>query len=148
MLFHKNIDFVVKHYKKGLFSIEPALYRIKGFKKKIWTLPKVAAISSLIIAIGATAAILITHSLNQKEIGTQVPVIEKISPAFVSHIIDFDDAPLLAVVEQINLIYSVEIENIPENAEEIYVSLHYEGTALDLIETLNEILGTNMKIKE
>lgn len=148
MSFQKDIEFIAKHYKKGLFSIEPALYRIKGFKKKIWTFPKVAAISSVVIAIGATAAILITNSYNQKGIGTEIPVIEKSSQELVSHIIDFDDVPLTTVVEQINIIYKVEVDNMPVNAEEIYVSIHYEGTAIDLIETLNEILGTNLKIKE
>lgn len=148
MSFDKDIDFIAKYYKKGLFTIEPALYRIKGFRKKIWTLPKIAAISSFIIAIGTTAAILITNSYHHKETRVEIPVIEKTSPMLVSHVIDFDDAPLTVVVEQINLIYGVEVENIPINADELYVSLHYEGTALDLVETLNEILGTNMRIIE
>lgn len=148
MSFHKNIDFIAKHYRKGLFAIEPALCRIKGVRKKIWTLPKIAAVSSFVIAIGATAAILITGYYNPKETGEEVPVMEKISPMSVSHIIDFDDVPLTTVVEQINLIYGVEVENIPVNADEVFVTIHYEGTASDLIETLNEILETHMKIME
>lgn len=148
MSFKKDVEFVARFYKSGLFTIEPTLYRIKGFRKKIWTLQKLAAISSIVIAIGATAAILITNSYNSKEIGTEAPGIEKTSPILVSRVIDFDDAPLTAVVEQINLIYGVEVHNIPTNADELYISLHYEGTALDLVETLNEILGTNMKIIE
>lgn len=148
MSINKDIDFVAKHYKKGLFNIETALYKIKGLRKNNRTLPKVAAISSIVVAIGATAAILITNSYNSKEIESNVPVIEKESPMLVSHVIDFDDAPLSVVVEQINLIYGVNIENIPKDADELYVSIHYEGTALDLVETLNEILGTNLKIIE
>ena len=148
MSFQKDIDFVAKRYKEGLFRIEPALFRIKGFKKKIPTLPKIAAISSIVIAIGATAAILITNSYSRKEIPSEVPVIEKASPMLVSHVIDFDDAPLTIVVDQINLIYGVEVDNVPINADELYVSIHYEGTAADLVETLNEILGINMKIIE
>ena len=148
MPFHKDIEFLAKHYRKGLFTIEPALQRIKGFRKKFWTIPKVAAVSSVLIAIGATAAILITRSYNLEEIETEVPVIEKVSPAFVSRVIDFDDVPLTIVVQQINVVYGVEVDNIPINADELYVSLHYEGTALDLIDTLNEILDTHMKIIE
>lgn len=148
MSFHKEINFVAKYYRKGLFKIEPALYRIKGIRKNFWTFSKVAAVSSIVIAIGATAAIIITNSYNPQKVETEVPVIDNTSPLLISHIIDFDDAPLSAVVEQINLTYGVEIENIPVNAEELYISLHYEGTALDLVETLNEILGTHMKIKE
>lgn len=148
MLFHKDIDFIARHYRKGLFAIEPALYRIKGVRKKILTLPKIVAISSFIIAIGATAAILIRNSYNHKERETEVPVIEKKSPMSVSHVLDFNDVPLTTVVQHINLIYGVEVDNLPKNADELYVTLHYEGTALDLVETLNEILETNMKIRE
>lgn len=148
MNFDKDIDFIARHFRKGLFAIEPTLYRIKGIRKKPLTIPKIAAISSIVVAIGATAAILISNSYYQKEIETEVPVIEKVSSMSVTHIIDFDDVPLTAVVEQINLVYDVEVDNIPVNADELYVSLHYEGNAMDLVETLNEILGTNMKIKE
>lgn len=148
MLFHKDIDFIARHYRKGLFAIEPALYRIKGVRKKILTLPKIVAISSFIIAIGATAAILIRNSYNHKEKETEVPVIEKKSPMSVSHVLDFNDVPLTTVIQHINLIYGVEVDNLPKNADELYVTLHYEGTALDLVETLNEILETNMKIRE
>ena len=148
MLFHKDIDFIAKHYRKGLFAIEPALYRIKGVRKKILTLPKIVAISSFIIAIGATAAILIRNSYNHKERETEVPVIEKKSPVSVSHVLDFNDVPLTTVVQHITFIYGVEVDNLPKNADELFVTLHYEGTALDLVETLNEILETNMKIRE
>lgn len=147
-MLQKEIEFIARHYRKGLFTIEPALYRIKGFRKKFWTFPKIAAVSSIVITIGATAAILITNSYNSSEIETEAPIIENISPALVSHVIDFDDVPLTTVVEQINLVYGVEVENIPINADEIYISLHYEGTASDLIETINEIVGTQMRIKQ
>lgn len=148
MPFHKDIDFVAKYYRKGLFNIEPALHRIKDFRKKKRILPKIAAISSIVITIGAAAAILITNSYQTKGIREEVPVIEKTAPLSVSHVIDFDDAPLLTVVDQIKLIYGVDVENIPVNAEELYISIHYEGTAMDLIETLNEILGIDMRIIE
>lgn len=148
MFFHKDIDFIARHYRKGLFAIEPALYRIKGVRKKIFTLPKIVAISSFIIAIGATAAILIRNSYNHKERETEAPVIEKKSPMSVSHVLDFNDVPLTTVVQHIKLIYGVEVDNLPKNADELFVTLHYEGMALDLVETLNEILETNMKIRE
>ncbi len=37
--------------------------------------------------------------------------------------------------------------NIPENADDYMLSLHYEGNALDLIDTINVILGTSMEIE-
>ena len=63
----KEITFIAKHYKKGLFSVDPALKRIKKIKQGWWTLPKVAAASFLIVVLGATAAILIRNSYSYKE---------------------------------------------------------------------------------
>ena len=148
MWVQKEVEFIAGHYKEGLFAAEPALYRIKGFKKRFLTVPKIAAISSFVIAIGAMAAILITKPYDHKETGTGIPAIEKVSPVSVSRVIDFDDVPLTAVVEQIRLIYNVDVTDMPQDADELYVTIHYEGTVSDLIETLNEILGTNMRIKE
>lgn len=148
MSIDKDIDFIAKHYRKGLFSVEPALFKVRGIRKRIWTFPKIAAVSSIIIAVGATAAILITNSYYSQDNETQVPVIEKASPALVSRVIDFDNTPLPMVIDRINKVYDVEVINLPANADEYYLSLHYEGNAKELVETINEILGTEMKIKE
>ena len=148
MSIDKDIDFIAKHYRKGLFSVESALIKVRGIRKKIWTFPKIAAVSSIIIAIGATAAILITNSYNSHDVETKGNIIEKTSPALVSRIIDFDDTPLPIVVEKINKVYDVDVINLPVNADDYYLSLHYEGNAKELVETINEILGTEMKIKE
>ena len=148
MSIDKDIDFIAKHYRKGLFSVELALIKVRGIRKKVWTLPKIAAVSSIIIAIGATAALLITNSYFSQDVETKDNIIEKTSPALVSRIIDFDDTPLPIVVEKINKVYDVEVINLPVNADNYYLSLHYEGNAKELVETINEILGTEMKIKE
>ena len=145
----KEITFIAKHYKKGLFSVDPALKRIKKIKQGWWTLPKVAAASFLIVVLGATAAILIRNSYSYKESSISQPEsTEIISPALISRVIDFEDTPPPTVIEQINLMYDVEVINIPADANDYYLSLHYEGNAYDLIETINEILGTDMKVKE
>ena len=61
--------------------------------------------------------------------------------------IDFEYAALPEVVKQIEKVYGVEIINMPEDADSYHLTLHYEGDASDLINTINEILGTNLKIK-
>lgn len=38
--------------------------------------------------------------------------------------------------------------NIPDNADSFKLTLHYEGNADDLVETINDILGTEIAIKE
>ena len=51
------------------------------------------------------------------------------------------------VVEKINETYNVKVTGLPESPEEYRLSLHYEGTASDLVETINEILGTELTVK-
>lgn len=42
----------------------------------------------------------------------------------------------------------MEVENIPASPEKYVLSLHYEGTPTDLIETINDILDTDMTVTE
>jgi hypothetical protein len=64
----------------------------------------------------------------------------------VAQRITFDDAPLSEVIIKIQETYNVTITNIP--TEEHRLTLSYEGTADELIETINDLLGTEMKIQE
>ena len=145
----KEIGFIAKHYKEGLFNTNRALRKIKPAIRSIRSWQKIAAASCILIVVGATAALLIRNSYySEKPIeieNTQSPVIPLDA---VSKIIDFDDAPLPAVIDQINLVYNVEITNIPANAYDYRLSLHYEGNVKDLIETINEILGINLEIEK
>ena len=61
--------------------------------------------------------------------------------------IDFENATLPAVVAKIKEVYGVEVVNLPESADEYKLSLHYEGTAADLVDTINETLGTDIKVQ-
>ena len=145
----KEIDFIAGYYKEGLFNVEKALRKIRPAVRKVWTWQRIAAASCIIIVLGATAAILIRYSYStipNEEIENSIsPVIPLES---ISKVIDFDDAPLPVVIEQINLVYDVEVTNIPRDAEEYRLSLHYEGNVVDLLETINEILGINLEIKK
>lgn len=74
--------------------------------------------------------------------------IEAISPIQAVKIIDFECSSLPDVISEIKEVYGVEVVNLPENAEEYHLSLHYEGNAADLVATINDILGTQMIVKE
>ncbi len=143
---NKNIDFVARHYRKGLFAADKALARMGIRYVRWWTPAKIAAAVAVFVVFGATAAILIrnTHYMPSNE----NVVHEETAPASVAEIkvIDFEDIPLTAVVEKIKEVYGVEISGLPENAGDMRLSLHYEGTAADLVETINDILGTEMEI--
>ena len=62
--------------------------------------------------------------------------------------IDFENAPLPKVVERIREVYGVEVTGLPENPEEYVLSLHYEGNVNTLLESINEILDTKLKVKK
>lgn len=62
--------------------------------------------------------------------------------------IDFENTPLPTVISEIREVYGVELTGIPDNAVDYRLSLHYEGSAEDLIATINEILDTKMAVKE
>lgn len=49
-------------------------------------------------------------------------------------------------MERIKEVYGVEVSGLPENPEKYVLSLHYEGNVNALLESINEILGTNLKV--
>ena len=62
-------------------------------------------------------------------------------------VVDFENAPLPVVVERIREVYGVEVDGLPENADDYVLSLHYEGTPVDLVDTINDLLSTEMTVK-
>ena len=63
-------------------------------------------------------------------------------------VVDFENAPLPVVVERIREVYGVEVSGLPQDADDYVLSLHYEGTPVDLVDTINDILGTEMTVEE
>ncbi len=63
-------------------------------------------------------------------------------------VIDFENTPLPLVVAGIEEAYGVEVGNLPDNSDELRLSLHYEGHAVDLVETINSILGTQLTVEQ
>lgn len=146
----RNIDFVVSHFKEGRFAVNPALRRVKGMvTTSWWKRSRLAAASVALVVLGAAAAVILIerHPENRvepKEMVSPAPV-----PALVDvKVIDFEEAPLPVVVSRIRDVYGVSVTGLPDNAESYTLSLHYEGTASDLVATINEILDTEMRIEE
>ncbi|MCH5318358.1 MAG: hypothetical protein J1E38_01445 [Paramuribaculum sp.] len=147
--FEKETGFIARHYRAGLFRVEPALRKIKPLVRVWWTLPRVAAASILLAVIGATAAILVHNGyFAEKPVSAIEQQTSDPTPSeMVVHSIDFDGATLPVVIEKIKAVYGVDVTGLPENAEEYRLTLHYEGSAIELIETINEILDTEITIK-
>lgn len=145
----REIGFIARHYRQGLFNTKKALRKIRPTIRKIWSWQRIAAASCILIVVGATAALLIRNSFNSERPTEIEKTITPPLPAkSISKMIDFEDAPLSVVIDQISVVYDVEITNIPADAEEYRLTLHYEGNANDLIETINDILGTNLEIEK
>lgn len=146
---NKEIKYIAKHYRKGLFAVEPALRRIKPIASRWWTRSRIAAACIAATILTATAAIFIQNNyfidppaiIEQNE-QTSIPI------AKIVRAIDFENAPLPIVVAKIKEVYGVNVVNLPDNAEEYTLSLHYEGSAIDLVDTINDILDTEMIIQE
>lgn len=149
-LMEKDIDFIARRYREGRFAIEPALRRIRPAVRRWWSPVRIAAASIAVVVMGATAAILVRNAYHAElpEPTEQAPARQEVRTYRSVSVIDFEDTPLPVVVDRIRDVYGVEVVNLPENADSLMLSLHYEGSAPDLIETVNEILDIEMRIEE
>ncbi len=146
---NRDIKFIASHYRNGMFKVEPALRRIRHHSTRWWTRSRIAAACIGATILTASAAFFIHHNY----FSTSPAEMEQVAPASIPsaeivRAIDFEDAPLPVVVAKIKEVYGVDVINLPVDADNYSLSLHYEGTALDLIETINDILDTEMTIQE
>lgn len=145
----KDLRFIARHYCKGRFAVEPALRRIKGTKSAWWTHARIAAACSAAAILTATAAVFLHQGLGTGiEPETQETENAGIPAANIVRVIDFEEATLTEVVAKIREVYGVEVYDLPPDSDQYSLSLHYEGSALDLVETINDILDTDMKVTE
>lgn len=146
---NKDIDYIAKHYQAGRFAVEPALRRIRPEALRRWTPMRIAAALAAAIVLSATAAVLVHNDffIDSTPAAVQEPA-ETVAAEAVVRVIDFEEAPLPVVVEKIKDVYGVEVTGLPENAEDYILSLHYEGSSTDLLETINDILETDMTVKK
>ncbi|MDE6548231.1 MAG: hypothetical protein K2L22_04455 [Muribaculaceae bacterium] len=145
----KDLKFIARHYRKGIFAMEPALRRVKGRKAAWWSRSRIAAACAAAAIFTASAAIIVYHNhFTEAESPVTVTGQPARPAAEIVRVIDFEQAPLTEVVAKIREVYGVEVTNLPTDADQYELSLHYEGSALDLVETINDILDTDMKVSE
>lgn len=147
---NKDIDFISSRYMRGKFSVKNGWSRLDLSPQTAWwrRTRVAAAVGGLIVLSAAAAVVYHQYSFrSDNEIELHQPT-EYIAPVFVVKTIDFENVALPIVVERIKEVYNVDVVNIPENADALKLSLHYEGNAIDLVDTINEILGTQMSVKE
>lgn len=151
---HKDIDFVARHYRRGLFDANRA-WKAFGLRRSgIFRRWQIAASVAVLVAFGAVAAVVIVTRPDiapqpQPATRQHVPTTIQAPAAHINEsiAIDFDDAPLSDVVVRIEKAYGVTVENVPSDAADQHLTLHFEGNAADLIDTINALLGTEMTVQ-
>ena len=145
----KDIDFVARHYSDDACSIDSGWRKIKstlGLRRRRYG---IAAAVSAIIAVSATAAIICyEHARIESSATESVSVGSGKIHADETKVLAFDNTKLSEAVEIIESEYSVEIGNIPANADDYALTLRFEGTPTELIEAINEILGIKLTLTE
>ena len=147
-----SIDFVSRHYRRDAFDESRGWKRL-GIKRFRWSAFKVAASIAGLVAVSATAAIIyreliVPQPQPVQEQQTTPPSEAAQMPTQVVRAIDFDNASLTDVIAKINEVYGISVTNLPANADSYRLSLHYEGNVVELVETINDILDTELTIKE
>lgn len=145
----KDIRFVARHYRKGAFLVDKAWSRIGVGRRRWWSRSRIAAAVAAVVVLGATAAIVIRQyepTPKQEIAMTGEPSFEIRMEAV--KVIEFDNAPLSAVAEEIKKVYGIEVAGLPDDSDSVRLTLRYEGNVRGLIENINEILDTNLSIKE
>lgn len=143
----EDISFIAKRYKPGKFSADKGWKRLNILVPFRWTRKRIAAVVAGAFFLSA-AAVMVRQYTHVPD--TEIPTIEMSvsNPRDIVKVIDFENTPLPDVLSKINEVYGVEVVNLPENPGEYRLSLHYEGNPVDLVATINEILDTQMIVKE
>lgn len=141
-----DIKFVARHYRKGSFSVDRA-WRQMRLTSPLWSRGKIAAAIAAFVVVCATAAVLV-HRHYDLNVPAKEDAVEQqdMSPMRAVRAIDFDNAPLTAVVAEIEAVYGVGISNVPEEAESYRLTLHYQGNVCDLVDCINDILDTCLEV--
>ena len=144
---NESLKFVVNNYDDESFSKSHAWKKLMP-PVAFWNVRRIAAAS--IIAVVVTASAFIYHAAKYGDTPDTVPEKQEspVAPVrgkeFATRI-EFKDAALKDVVNKIEEDYQVKIKNIPES--DVRLTLSYEGTAEELIDVINEIAGTDLKVE-
>lgn len=147
----KDIDFVVSHFREDALSPESNWRRFRAIVGLRRRRASVAAAVAAIIVVSATAAVFTYKELSAPPIGTETPhelFVDDVAPPDHTKLMVFEATGLSEVVVRIEEEYGVTIVNVPSNADDYVLTLRYEGTPEELIEAINEILGTHLRVEE
>ncbi len=144
----EDLQFVAHHFKEGTLLPSNGWRKFKLTHHLSSVRFRVAAASIAAVVFAASASIYYfsshtTPSTSEESIkvatqGTALPPDTKTAK------IEFKNTPLSEVVAEIERVYGVKVINIP--TDQIMVTISYEGTASDVVETINDLFDTHLKI--
>ncbi len=149
----ESIRFVIRHYSAGAFKAGRGRWHEYIPAEPWWRRRGIAAAAGCVVLAAAASAGLyfgLSPSKQVPETTSPPPVVQQ--PDSVcgsterSIAISFRDAPLKQVCSEIENVYGVELAGIPDT--DTTLTLEYEGTAYDLVCTINDLLGSNIRIDE
>lgn len=147
--FINSLDFVARYYRKGAFIPRKGVFTAPlRVVRPFWQSRRAAIAASVAGTVLVASACVYTLFLRDAEPAKMPVSTEQTAPVQTAaqvHRIDFADMPLSKVVAEIEKTYNVKISNVPQ--QEYSLTLSYEGTAEDLVATINELLGTEMEVK-
>ncbi len=147
--FKESLEFVIRYYRRDAFRPDDELFRVESLRKPRWRRTAIAA--SIAVGVLAASAFLYVNLTRvapeapaQEETTVVAPVPEVKAENEVKRI-EFKDATLKEVATAIAETYGVEVEGVDAQSD-VRLTLSYEGTAEDLVATINELLGTKLRI--
>ncbi|MCM1518510.1 MAG: DUF4974 domain-containing protein [Pseudoflavonifractor sp.] len=148
--FEDSVDFVVRNYRHDAFSVDKGWRRL-GLTHRVWWRSRWAAACAVTVALAASAGIYAWLSVSAPTV-TTLPATETVMPEAAPTApkrsrIEFNDTPLDRVVKEIEAVYGVTVTNVPEGGD-YRLTLSYEGTARELVATINDLLDIRMEVEE
>lgn len=150
-----DLDFVARHYRRGALSAKEAWQQLDIHDRKPLLLrifgSRRAAAAACVTAVLTASAIIGYHYAGSTSattvVQTDAPVHQTPAVTASEPRLTFTDAPLSQVVATIERTYGVKVSGLGDDGDR-RVTLSYQGSAADLIHTINELMGTNLHIKQ
>ena len=147
----KSLQFVTRFYSPGALRPDDSIIRERLPFLKRHAVAAATAGASLAAAAAFTAYLTLYtpghHTENPEQtVETTVKPIDEAPAAKTIKEMRFEDAPLPEVVKAIEEAYGVKVAG--ETEQQPSLTLSYSGTAEDLIDAINDLLGTKLRIEK
>ncbi len=147
--FSDSVSFVARHWRRGAFPQREVLADITG-RRFLFMSRRVAAAVIAVAAAGCAVAAFLwySHASRPPEHAPVVPRehVAAPPPRHAVRRIELLDASMRQIAGEVREVYGVELVNLP--SDDARLTLSYEGTADDFVATVNDLLGSDIRIAE